>query len=167
MLHFQKKKKLNCTTIPALLCLCTKNYFHLFFSQICFNFDQILNRPFCQCHGKLTWQHRIQNKKSKLLYSSSYAKFSKGSVAVGWTRSSWLFCSSRHRAGSGTNTRVLLAATFSEHNRGQQVGLRVNALFDTIHGSHCFILASFYFYLQYFQQKNFNFNKISRSWTDS
>ena len=40
------------------------------------------------------------------------------------------------------------------------------ALFDTIHGSHCTILANFYFYLQYFQQKVFNFNKISKSQTD-
>ena len=34
------------------------------------------------------------------------------------------------------------------------------ALFDTIHGSHYTILVNFYLYLQYFQQKVFNFNKI-------
>ena len=34
------------------------------------------------------------------------------------------------------------------------------ALFDTIHGSHCTISANFYLYLQYFQQKVFNFSKI-------
>ena len=39
-------------------------------------------------------------------------------------------------------------------------------LFDTIHKSHCTTLANFYLYLQYFQQKNFNFNKISESQTD-
>ena len=34
--------------------------------------------------------------------------------------------------------------------------------FDTSHGSYCIILAKFYIYLQYFQQKkNFNFSKIS------
>ena len=36
------------------------------------------------------------------------------------------------------------------------------ALFDTIYRSYYIILANFYFYLQYFQQKNFNFSKISR-----
>ena len=35
------------------------------------------------------------------------------------------------------------------------------ALFSTIHGSHCTISANFYLYLQYFQQKVFNFSKIS------
>ena len=35
------------------------------------------------------------------------------------------------------------------------------ALFGTIHKSHCIISANFYFYLQYFQQKVFSFNKIS------
>ena len=40
------------------------------------------------------------------------------------------------------------------------------ALFGTFHESHCIISANFYFYLQYFQQKVFNFNKISRSQTD-
>ena len=39
-------------------------------------------------------------------------------------------------------------------------------LFDTIHKSHCTISANFYIYLQYFQQKVFSFNKISRSQTD-
>ena len=40
------------------------------------------------------------------------------------------------------------------------------ALFDTIHESHGTISANFYLYLQYFQQKVFSFNKISRSQTD-
>ena len=40
------------------------------------------------------------------------------------------------------------------------------ALFGTIQGSHCTISANFYLYLQYFQQKNFSFSKISRSQTD-
>ena len=35
------------------------------------------------------------------------------------------------------------------------------ALFGTIHGFYCTILANFYFYLQYFQQKVFSFSKIS------
>jgi len=35
------------------------------------------------------------------------------------------------------------------------------ALFDNIHGLYCTISANFYLYLQYFQQKVFNFNKIS------
>ena len=39
--------------------------------------------------------------------------------------------------------------------------------FDTIHGSYCTILANFYLYLQYFQQKIFNFYKINRSQTYS
>ena len=42
----------------------------------------------------------------------------------------------------------------------------LTALFDTIHRSHCTISANFYFYLQYFQQKVFNFNKINRSQID-
>ena len=40
------------------------------------------------------------------------------------------------------------------------------ALFGTIHGSHCTILANFYLYLQYFQQNVFNFNKINESQKD-
>ena len=39
-------------------------------------------------------------------------------------------------------------------------------LFDIIYKSHCTILANFYLYLQYFQQKVFNFNQISGSQTD-
>ena len=39
-------------------------------------------------------------------------------------------------------------------------------LFDTIHDSHCTILTNIYFYLQYFQQKIFSFNKISESQID-
>ena len=39
-------------------------------------------------------------------------------------------------------------------------------LFGTIYRSHYIILANFYFYLQYFQQKNFNFIKISEFQTD-
>ena len=35
------------------------------------------------------------------------------------------------------------------------------ALFDTIYEFHGIISTNFYFYLQYFQQKIFNFNKIS------
>ena len=35
------------------------------------------------------------------------------------------------------------------------------ALFDTIYESHCTISVNFYLYLQYFQQKVFNFSKIS------
>ena len=34
-------------------------------------------------------------------------------------------------------------------------------LFSTIYGFHSTISANFYLYLQYFQQKNFNFRKIS------
>ena len=41
------------------------------------------------------------------------------------------------------------------------------ALFGIIHDSYCTILANFYLYLQYFQQKIISFNKISRSQTDS
>ena len=37
------------------------------------------------------------------------------------------------------------------------------ALFGTILGFHYIISAKFYFYLQYFQQKIFSFNKISES----
>jgi len=40
------------------------------------------------------------------------------------------------------------------------------ALFDTIHWSYCTISVNFYIYLQYFQQKVFNFSKISKSQTD-
>ena len=40
------------------------------------------------------------------------------------------------------------------------------ALFGTIHESHYIISANFYLYLQYFQQKVFNFSKISRSQTE-
>ena len=35
------------------------------------------------------------------------------------------------------------------------------ALFSTIHKSYCTISADFYLYLQYFEQKNFNFSKIN------
>ena len=35
----------------------------------------------------------------------------------------------------------------------------LTALFGTIHGSHCTISAEFYIYLQYSQQKIFNFSK--------
>ena len=41
--------------------------------------------------------------------------------------------------------------------------LWAHCTFDTIHRSHCIILANFYLHLQYFQQKVFSFNKISRS----
>ena len=40
------------------------------------------------------------------------------------------------------------------------------ALFGTIHKSHYTISVNFYLYLQYFQQKIFNFNKISESQID-
>ena len=40
-------------------------------------------------------------------------------------------------------------------------------LFDTIHISHYIISTNFYLYLQYFQQKVFNFSKISGSQIDS
>ena len=40
------------------------------------------------------------------------------------------------------------------------------ALFDIIHGSHCTILANFYLYLQYFQQKIFSFSKTNESQTE-
>ena len=39
------------------------------------------------------------------------------------------------------------------------------AFFGTIYGFHCTISAIFYFYLPYFQQKNFSFSKISGSQT--
>ena len=39
----------------------------------------------------------------------------------------------------------------------------LTALFDNIHEPHYTILANFYFYLRYFQQKVFNFSKISES----
>ena len=39
----------------------------------------------------------------------------------------------------------------------------LTALFGIIHRFYCIILVNFYLYLQYFQQKNFNFNKISGS----
>ena len=44
--------------------------------------------------------------------------------------------------------------------------MSLTALFSTIHESHYTILANFYLYLQYFQQKNFNFNKINGSQID-
>ena len=40
------------------------------------------------------------------------------------------------------------------------------ALFCTIHESYCTISTNIYLYLQYFQQKVFNFSKISGSQTD-
>ena len=40
-------------------------------------------------------------------------------------------------------------------------------LFNIIYGFHYIILANFYLYLPYFQQKNFSFNKISRSQMDT
>ena len=39
-------------------------------------------------------------------------------------------------------------------------------LFNTVYGSHCTIFANFYLNLQYFQQKNFNFDKVSGSQMD-
>ena len=39
-------------------------------------------------------------------------------------------------------------------------------LFDIIYGSHVTILANFYLYLKYFQQKIFSFCKISESQID-
>ena len=44
--------------------------------------------------------------------------------------------------------------------------MSLTALFGTIHGSHCTILANFYLYLQYFQQKVFSFSKINGSQID-
>ena len=40
------------------------------------------------------------------------------------------------------------------------------AFFSIIYGSHYTISANFYFYLQYFQQKIFNFCKISEPQTE-
>ena len=40
------------------------------------------------------------------------------------------------------------------------------ALVGIIYGTYYTISANFYLYLQYFQQKNFTFNKISESQTD-
>ena len=40
------------------------------------------------------------------------------------------------------------------------------ALFGIIYESHYTISVNFYFYLQYFQQKNFSFNKINGSQTN-
>ena len=40
-------------------------------------------------------------------------------------------------------------------------------LFGTIHGSYCTISTNFYLYLQYFQQKNFNYNKTNGFQIDS
>ena len=45
------------------------------------------------------------------------------------------------------------------------MGLTV--IFYIINRFHCIISTKFYFYLQYFQQKNFSFSKISGSQTDS
>ena len=42
----------------------------------------------------------------------------------------------------------------------------LTALFGTIYGSYWIISANFYLYLQYFQQKIFNFSKISESQMD-
>ena len=39
----------------------------------------------------------------------------------------------------------------------------LTALFGIIHGFYCIILVNFYLHLQHFQQKNFNFSKISKS----
>ena len=39
-------------------------------------------------------------------------------------------------------------------------------LFGTIHRPHCTVSVNFYLYLQYFQQKVFNFSKINGSQTD-
>ena len=43
--------------------------------------------------------------------------------------------------------------------------MSLTVLFGTIYGYHCIISANFYLYLQYFQQKIFNYSKISRSQT--
>ena len=40
------------------------------------------------------------------------------------------------------------------------------AFFDIIYKFYCTISTNFYLYLQYFQQKNFNFSKINRFQTD-
>ena len=42
----------------------------------------------------------------------------------------------------------------------------LTALFRIIHWFHCIISTNFYLYLQHFQQKNFNFSKLSGSQTD-
>ena len=42
----------------------------------------------------------------------------------------------------------------------------LTTLIDTIHRFHYTISVNCYFYLQYFQQKVFNFSKISKSQTD-
>jgi len=42
----------------------------------------------------------------------------------------------------------------------------LTTLFGTIHESHYIISTNIYFYLQYFQQKVFSFNKISESQID-
>ena len=44
--------------------------------------------------------------------------------------------------------------------------MSLTALFGIIHTSYYTISANFYLYLQYFQQKNFNLSKISKSETD-
>ena len=44
--------------------------------------------------------------------------------------------------------------------------LSSTAFFGTIHESYYTISVNFYLYLQYFQQKNFSFNKISKSQTN-
>ena len=48
----------------------------------------------------------------------------------------------------------------------QLLFMSFTVLFDTIYGSYCIISTNFYLYLQYFQQKIFNFNKINRSQTN-
>ena len=40
--------------------------------------------------------------------------------------------------------------------------MNLTVLFDTIYEIHYTISANFYLYLQYFQQKVFNFNKINK-----
>ena len=42
----------------------------------------------------------------------------------------------------------------------------LNALFGTIYEFYCIISTNFYLYLHYFQQKVYNFNKISGFQTD-
>ena len=44
--------------------------------------------------------------------------------------------------------------------------MNFTTLFGTIHESHYTILTNIYLYLQYFQQKNFNFSKINGPQTD-
>ena len=44
--------------------------------------------------------------------------------------------------------------------------MSLTILFGTIYRSYCTILANFYLYLQYFQQKNFSFSNISRYQTN-